>query len=32
MTVPYEAKANGVYYKMGQGALDSGSVSAAYDK
>jgi TRAP-type mannitol/chloroaromatic compound transport system substrate-binding protein len=32
MTVPYEAKANGVYYKMGQGALDKGVVSAAYDK
>ncbi len=26
MTVPYEAKANGVYYKMGQTALDKGVV------
>jgi TRAP-type mannitol/chloroaromatic compound transport system substrate-binding protein len=30
MTVPYEAKANGVYYKMGQTALDKGVVG--YDK
>jgi len=26
LTVPYEAKANGVYYKMGQTALDKGVV------
>ena len=26
LTVPYQAKANGVYYKMGQAALDSGAV------
>lgn len=26
LTVPYEAKANGVYYKMGQAALDAGVV------
>jgi TRAP-type mannitol/chloroaromatic compound transport system substrate-binding protein len=26
MTVPYQAKANGVYYKMGQTALDKGIV------
>jgi len=30
MTVPYEARANGVYYKMGQNALDKGVVG--YDK
>jgi len=30
MTVPYEARANGVYYKMGQNALDKGLVG--YDK
>jgi len=32
LTVPYEAKANGVYYKMGQNALDKGAVSVGYDK
>ncbi len=26
LTVPYEAKANGVYYKMGKAALDAGAV------
>jgi TRAP-type mannitol/chloroaromatic compound transport system substrate-binding protein len=30
LTVPYEAKANGTYYKMGQNALDKGLVG--YDK
>ncbi len=30
LTVPYEARANGVYYKMGQNALDKGVVG--YDK
>ena len=32
LTVPYQNKANGVYYKMGKTALDSGVVGAAYDK
>jgi hypothetical protein len=30
LTVPYEAKANGVYYKMGKAALDAKVVG--YDK
>jgi TRAP-type mannitol/chloroaromatic compound transport system substrate-binding protein len=29
VTVPYQAKANGVYYKMGQTALDTGAVGYA---
>lgn len=32
LTVPYQNKANGVYYKMGKTALDSGVVGSAYDK
>ncbi|MBI9084377.1 MAG: TRAP transporter substrate-binding protein [Desulfobacterales bacterium] len=32
LTVPYQNKANGVYYKMGKTALDSGVVNSAYDK
>ena len=32
LTVPYEAKANGVYYKMGQAALDDGAVKVGYGK
>jgi TRAP-type mannitol/chloroaromatic compound transport system substrate-binding protein len=32
LTVPYENKANGVYYKMGKTALDNGAVDVNYDK
>jgi TRAP-type mannitol/chloroaromatic compound transport system substrate-binding protein len=32
LTVPYQNKANGVYYKMGKTALDSGVVGVDYNK
>jgi TRAP-type mannitol/chloroaromatic compound transport system substrate-binding protein len=32
LTVPYQSKANGVYYKMSKTALDEGAVTAKYDK
>ena len=32
LTVPYEARANGVYYRMGQTALDKNVVSKSYGK